>query len=181
MKVSFKGTVEEIVTQIGDFLSIKDVSSFMSSYYEGRGETPGDAKEAAPTEDKPKRTRGKRGAKNAVDPEDAENAGADGAKTDEKPKRRRKAKSKSDTDDVKDVDLVKMASTLADASNPGVVSDMLEEFGVSKVHELDGEARREFLTAASERIEDESDTKAEEEDNTEAEEAAPKRRKSKRS
>ncbi len=64
--------------------------------------------------------------------------------------RRRKANSASPSDELKDTDLSKAASALADATNPKVVLDLLEEFGVAKVGELEGDARREFVKAAAE-------------------------------
>ncbi len=59
--------------------------------------------------------------------------------------RRRASAALSPSDDLKDTDLSKAASGLADATNPKVVLDLLEEFGVTKVGELKGDARREFL------------------------------------
>ena len=63
---------------------------------------------------------------------------------------RRRASAKSPSDELKDTDLSKAASGLADATNPKIVLDLLEEFGVAKVGELEGDARREFVEAATE-------------------------------
>ena len=68
--------------------------------------------------------------------------------------RKRAGASTSPSDDLKDTDLSKAASALADATNPKVVLDLLEEFGVEKVGELEGDARRAFLDAAAEIVAD---------------------------
>ena len=69
---------------------------------------------------------------------------------------RKRASAASPSDDLKDTDLSKAASALADATNPQVVMDLLKKFNVTKVGELEGDARREFVTAAAEIAEDQS-------------------------
>ncbi len=81
-------------------------------------------------------------------------ASAASSSEEDKPKRTRRTKKAAD-DELKDMDLSKAASGLADATNPKVVLDLLEEFGVTKVGELEGDARREFLDAVAELIADE--------------------------
>ena len=63
---------------------------------------------------------------------------------------RRKAAAKSPSKEIKDVELVKAASTLAEATNPSVVMSILEEFGVSSCEKIPQDQRREFLTRMEE-------------------------------
>ncbi len=65
-------------------------------------------------------------------------------------KRRGTTSRKSSTSDIKDADLIKACSTLAQATSPTIVTNLLEEFQVNQVSELEGDARREFLTATAE-------------------------------
>ncbi len=71
--------------------------------------------------------------------------------------RRRRARTDTPSDEIKDTDLSKAASGLAEATNPRVVLDLLTEFGVSMVSDLSGDARREFLDAVAELTKDEED------------------------
>ncbi len=70
---------------------------------------------------------------------------------------RKRASAASPSDEIKDTDLSKAASGLAEAANPRVVLDLLTEFGVSMVSDLSGDARREFLDAVAELTKDEKD------------------------
>ncbi len=63
---------------------------------------------------------------------------------------RRGKTSAPSTSDIKDADLIKACSTLAQATSPTIVTNLLEEFKVNQVSELEGDARREFLTATAE-------------------------------
>lgn len=104
--------------------------------------TSGDTSMA--TEEKPEPTTRRRRRASAPSA-DAATTGARG---------RKRGTATSPSKDVADEDLVKAASALAQATNPQVVKDLLGEFGVAQVQELDGDARREFLTSAAQQVED---------------------------
>ncbi|MEE9598182.1 MAG: hypothetical protein V3V96_15530 [Acidiferrobacterales bacterium] len=116
---------------------------------------------SASTEDtsEPEPTKRRRGRKTtstktepATSPEDdapARRRRKRGAAEDEKPKRRGRKK-KDELAKISDSDLVKAASSLAEATNPQVVMDLLEEFGVAQVQQLEGDQRQEFLFSAEE-------------------------------
>lgn len=69
---------------------------------------------------------------------------------------RRRSGTITPSDNIKDADLSKAASGLAAATNPQVTLDLLTEFEVIRVQDLEGDARREFLTAAVEQTKGEA-------------------------
>ena len=111
----------------------------------GRRGRASSASTDATSEETPEPTTRRRRARTSGD---AEDKGAQGRR------RTARAATPSPSDDLKDTDLSKAASGLADATNPKVVMDLLEEFEVTKVGELEGDARREFLTAAAKIVAD---------------------------
>ena len=68
----------------------------------------------------------------------------------------RRRGSAASTTSLSDADLAMACSALAQATTPGVVQEYMNEFGVESVTGLQGDARREFLTAINLRIEEET-------------------------
>ena len=162
MKITFEGeTLQHVVASIGDFL------------HELTKNEPWVLSGKDPTSRRKRRTKAEIAAAAMAEVETAEADAGEGPRSQgpddpPTPRRRRarpvasvsedvkgrtrsrRATAKSPSDELKDTDLSKAASALADATNPKVVLDLLEKFHVSKVGELEGDARREFVTAAAE-------------------------------
>lgn len=105
--------------------------------------------EAAPAEEAPKRRRGRPKKEEATPEAPAE---------EEAPKRRRGRPKKEEAapaeeapaedegdEEITDIQLAKAASTAAKATDAGTVTACLDEFGVTKVNELEQEDRQTFL------------------------------------
>ena len=89
---------------------------------------------------------------------DAIEGAEDNVEASDKPepaKRRRKSKATEnvDADEISDADLSKAASQGASEITPKGVMEILEQFGVEKVEQLEGGQRREFLDLVNEAIE----------------------------
>ncbi len=154
MKITFEGeTLQHVVASIGDFLNELTSHPSLSEGVDpppaanptkrrrGRKTTSEPTEPASSSDEKPEpTTRRRRARKTDTSAQDAPAKG----------RTRRRASAASPSDDLKDTDLSKAASALADATNPKVVLDLLQDFRVSKVGELEGDARREFVKAAAE-------------------------------
>ncbi len=142
MKITFEGTPQEILTEIGVYLGLA----------KGAFTAPAEAKPAIGEMDDEKALQSARRRSTAKpEPESA----LDPAPEEEKPKssRRRgaakaepkKTKAKSTAKKITDNAVVKAASQAAEHILPAGVSKVLKTFGVDKVNELDQDQRREFI------------------------------------
>jgi len=162
MKITFEGTAQEIVTEIGDFLHLQNKLSKAES---DKTISHEEAQERAA--EKPKRSR-------KAKPEAADEA-------EEKPKRKRKAKDKG----IPDLEMTKAASAAAEVLTAAGVMELLEQFGVTAVGDIEQDNRREFLDTLEGLVEDEVEEddegdEVEEDDEVEEEEEQPKPRRRRR-
>ncbi len=174
MKITFEGeTLQHVVASIGDFLheltknepwvlSGKDPTDLPYPEPEEKPEPTSRRKRRAKTSTADAKTTAYAPVSHSADEQLEPTTRRRRARRTEPPApktakgrtRKRAGASTSPSDDLKDTDLSKAASALADATNPKVVLDLLEEFGVEKVGELEGDARRAFLDAAAEIVAD---------------------------
>ncbi len=139
------------ITFEGEFLShlIAEAALFVAAFKEGAGLTVASpSPDEAPAE--PKKTRRSPKAK-ADDTDTTEKPKrtrkAAEPKAEEKPKRTRKAKPAED-EGITDEDMSKAASTLAESHGPNVVTDLLAQFEVGDVSDIEQAERQEFLDIA---------------------------------
>lgn len=102
-----------------------------------------------------KPTRRRRGAKATENPTDTAETATASSRRKRGTRSNRSATTASSPSDIKDADLAKACSSLASVTNPGVVKELMEEFKVGNVAELEGDARQAFLGTVNERIDEE--------------------------
>lgn len=173
MKITFRGQdLQHVVAEIGDFLNdlyahaeVAQAAPTEPTSSPDGGQTEKPAR-LTRTRRKPPRTssssekpaRGRRqsaapAAELALKPARGQ-GGEQTASAGSPSEKSKRGRGRKKADDITSADLSKAASALAEAANPQVVLDLLRDFGVKGTQDLEGDARREFLTSATEMLED---------------------------
>lgn len=170
MKIMFEGSVQDILAEVAEYAVLNSAIPRELIQPKGRPDdmvTHEEAQELAA--EKPKRRSRKSKAETAEAEPEAE----------EKPKRR--SRKKADADEISDIDLTKAASDAAEVLTPAGVMEILEQFAVGSVNELDRQVdRRKFLNLLKAAIEEAGEEEPEEEDEPEEDEKPKSRRRRRR-